>query len=92
MLNICLSGASGKMGRMLLSFIHRTNNIKLACPLVRSNSPLNGKRVSDILEFYHNSDLKFTDKLPKNGSDTIDIIIDFSAPSAIKGLLTWCYK
>jgi 4-hydroxy-tetrahydrodipicolinate reductase len=81
---IAISGASGRMGRALLSLVRDDARFELSHALVSSGSPQAGKLVYpdgfSPLRFAHD----WTD-MP-----TLDVVVDFSGPDGLSSVLDHC--
>ncbi len=74
MINVLMSGCNGKMGQVITRLAEQYDDIRIAA----------GYDISDHIK---NDYPVFTDL--KNCNAAIDVIIDFSNPSALEGLLTF---
>ncbi|MCL2754793.1 MAG: 4-hydroxy-tetrahydrodipicolinate reductase [Oscillospiraceae bacterium] len=77
MTKVALSGACGKMGRVIAGLVAARND----CEIIAKIDPCASSAEVEVAGFY----TKIAD-LP----ETPDVVIDFSHPSALPGLLTYC--
>lgn len=75
MTRICISGACGRMGRVIYSLIEKRDDCTVAAGV-----DITGEKYADFPVFKSVFDL----------TETPDVIIDFSHPSALSDLLSYC--
>ena len=84
---IAISGASGRMGKMLIETVLADSNAALTGALEISGSPMVGR---DAAEFMGNqSGVRITDD-PAFAFKNADVLIDFTRPEATLGYLQHC--
>lgn len=77
MTKILLSGANGKMGRVINDCINSREDVKIVCGV-----DINNNVYSDFPIF----------KTPNEYNEKVDVIIDFSHPLALNGILDYAIK
>ena len=85
-LGIC--GASGRIGRYLLQYIHRTEDLRLGLAVVGDQDPLAHQNIGAVIG--EKSDIVFDTQLSL-ADKKCDIIIDFSRPQGTLACLQACY-
>ena len=78
MINLLISGASGRMGKKVFESALNNKNVKAVCGV-------------DIACNLSNSDFPIYDSFDKV-SEKIDVLIDFSAPATLDKILEFCSK
>lgn len=84
---IAISGASGRMGRMLIETVLADPNTELAGALEISGSPLVGKDAAEFMG--RQSGVRITAD-PSVAFQGADVLIDFTRPEATQGYLKHC--
>ena len=84
---ICIAGASGRMGRMLVEAVRAAPDCKLAGALDMAASPAIGTDASAFLG--HASGITITSD-PRNGLRGVDVLIDFTRPEGTMAHITAC--
>ena len=89
MLNVAIAGASGRMGRMLIETVLKTEGAKLAAALEIASSPHLGKDAGEFAGA--SSGVKITDDIERalNGCD---VLIDFTRPEGTLHHVAICRK
>ena len=77
MINILMSGCNGRMGQVIVSLVKDRNDVQIVCGVDTYDGIKN--------EFPVYADFE-------NISEKVDVIIDFSNPSALDGLLSYSVK
>lgn len=77
MINILMSGCNGRMGQAIVSLVKERDDVKIVCGV-------------DTYDGISNSFPVYADF--SNVSEEVDVIIDFSNPSALSGLLQYAVK
>ncbi len=80
MLNIIVSGASGRMGSRIIALLRERDDMKLAGVLERSNHEYIGRDIGEITGTGVTG-VKITDNINEIAGNA-DVVIDFSSPSA----------
>ncbi len=94
MIKIAVTGATGRMGKEVITAINADPNCKLAIALIRPTSALIGTKVTDFIKLnnknHDNQDLVFTDSLID--AEAFDVVVDFSLPIVTINYLSQCLK
>jgi len=88
MMRIAISGASGRMGRMLIEAITQSADLKLTVALDHSSSPMLGQDASAFLGTL--SGVQITDQL--SALSQADCLIDFTRPEGSRLHLQACVE
>jgi 4-hydroxy-tetrahydrodipicolinate reductase len=80
MLNMVVSGASGRMGSRIISLSVNFENIKLIGALERKNHQDSGKDIGEVIGI-GKAGVKIVDSI-KDITEKADVLVDFSSPSA----------
>ena len=80
MLNMIVSGASGRMGSRIIILSSDSEEIKLTGALERKDHRYLGKDIGDVIGIGAVG-ISITDKV-ENITETTDVLVDFSSPSA----------
>ena len=78
MINILISGANGRMGKKVFESAIKSQNVKPVCGV-------------DLVEDLSCPDFPIYSSL-KNVKEKIDVLIDFSAPASLDGILEFCLE
>lgn len=76
MVKLLLCGCGGKMGAAVQNFVHQRDDCKIAAGVDITGSPQDGFPVFQTIE---------------EVLDPVDVIIDFSHPSALSSILEYCH-
>ncbi|HUA79272.1 MAG TPA: 4-hydroxy-tetrahydrodipicolinate reductase [Dyella sp.] len=79
-IRVAINGASGRMGRALLTLLRDDRRFELTRAVVAESSHHDGASVFDALSYTHHWD----------GASTTDVVIDFSGPEGLASALTYC--
>lgn len=91
MLKLAVSGATGRMGKEVITAINAEADVILTEVLVRDGHALLGKRVADVIKLNNNVySLVFTKTLAE--SKLADVLIDFSLPAATMNYVAQCIE
>ena len=90
MIKVAMAGATGRMGKMILTLVHESKGFKIAGALEYAGHPSIGQDIGEILGIGETG-VKITSD-PKVGLKASDVLIDFSS---LKTWLTnpiplWC--
>ncbi len=88
MTRIAITGASGRMGRVLIQSVCETEGVELGAALVRSNSSLLGADAGEMAGV-GKLGVAITDDLAAV-TDNFDVLIDFTRPEATLANLAIC--
>ena len=89
MTKIAITGASGRMGRVLIQAVTETEGFELGAALVRSGSSMLGVDAGELAGV-GKLNVVITDDL-KAAADSFDVLIDFTRPEAtLENLKTCC--
>ena len=84
MKNLFISGITGKVGKLLSSYVLEGNHFKLVGGSCSSDNNFFGKDVGKLLEI-DETGIQISEKMPEDLS--VDIIIDFSSPKSSMKIL-----
>lgn len=88
MIKVAISGATGRMGRMLLEAVSLSQDFELVCALTRADSPELG---TDAFHFLgKTSGVKITSDI--NELSKADVLIDFTRPEATLTYMPYCAR
>ena len=91
MLNIAITGTTGRMGKEIITVIANDPEVTLTEALVRNGSKLLNVRVNQFIRLNNiNDNLFFTDYL--NNDKASDVVIDFSLPIATCNYIEQCLE
>lgn len=88
--NLAIFGANGRMGRVLIEAINLNEHVNLTAATVRKNSPWLGFDIGEMAGIGQLG-VQATDNLQPL-SDEIDVMIDFTLPTALAANLEWCIQ
>ena len=81
MINMAVSGATGRMGSRIIALSRDIEGIKLTVALERTGHRDTGKEIGDITGIGRVG-VMITDSIKSVTSDAVDVLVDFSSPSA----------
>jgi len=88
MINIAVTGATGRMGKALIEVISLTQGVQLSAALERPDSSLIGADAGELAAIGRNN-IRIVDSLP-SVVDQFDLLIDFSTPANSAENLALC--
>lgn len=94
MIKLGINGACGRMGTRLAHLVREQKDMRLTLALEDSNHPELGKDIGLVIKFGKPMGVTLTSTKDNNAAQyrKTDVIIDFSAPSAILSCLEICAK
>ncbi|WP_321896187.1 4-hydroxy-tetrahydrodipicolinate reductase [Paraburkholderia heleia] len=89
MWRICVAGATGQMGRMVIEALKSASDLQLTSALSRKRGSSIGKSATAFIEW--DTDIVITDDLDRALSN-VECLIDFSAPDATSEYIDACIR
>jgi 4-hydroxy-tetrahydrodipicolinate reductase len=85
MTTLAITGAAGRMGQRLIALAHADEDLAVASAIERAGHPSSGRDAGEIAGVG-----KIDVAIVETVSETVDVLIDFTAPSATREFLNQC--
>ena len=83
MIKVIISGASGRMSKLIAGLISQEKNVKIIAAIERKGHPDVGKKFSDVVGINSSSlNCRITDNI-KKAIEEADVIIEYTAPKCV---------